>query len=988
MHSPKFPTYILSGALLLAMMLAVHFVSATPHPKYTDFAQPLASYTLSNRNISFEDTSQTRGITISSSDNAVYRYAYISIGGGAWIPANLSGSTFDDVWLNGSVTTQLTFRASNFSLSTPGTSASRNFIVAYSCSRNATGWDCHSGWQIWQFNASLAGGGTSNATMYLVQNGVARADIVVSPTAPNTIQVAAEYLQYYVNQMTGVQLSISNSPSGSLPYHVYVGRSSYTDALGVTSSGCNNGGFKMVSGSNYIVLLGDDRILRVPGFNGVPGPQSYAQWDSLTGHQWANDYLDYYGNSYNYQYEIWEADAKGSINAVYEFLYDQGIRWYHPGWYEYENLGVVIPSKQSITFGDMNKMVNPDFPMRNFVLYGKQYGELGPYHYDTHYEEEMKWRLSLRTNSFYEFSLGFLGGPGHGIGAVITRQAQTHPEYYALVGGERQTDADYPNPDLCYPYYTPENGLFEENVLYAKAVFDVYNVSTISVMPNDGFTSISDECQDKATPERGPMGVFSDYVWEYTNNVAWEIYNDPAYAGKKISNIAYTTYLFPPVHLSQPIAPNLVVGIARWRSDFEDEQTNELYQNITTMWVDALASNNYLTGGAETNQLFTYDYYMHNADYRNTRSIPYYFPHIASEDLQFLKGKSSGELIEITPLATWPPYEFTTQQWNLEWDAFASESLNTYIAARLYWDAGQDVDALLDEYYTLYYGPVSQQMKAFVEYAEAHYGEATEDLTVIPTLRSMLADARAAAGDTIYGHRIELLIGMMNSQTAGEEVTIDSCQTLDSPVTTYKLTRDVSTPDTCFIITNGGITLDCQGHTITYGTGGGGNRFGVYTPYTEGIPSISVKNCVIQSSGPADYREGIQFSRTSGATFVNNTINVPGTGIWLIDSTNIHVTGNVITSNEGAAFFMQAVTGGDITDNRFLSVSGQGTYLYDTHNVLMTGTNSSSSSSYGLNLLLCTNNTFTNNRFTSTTGEGLLQYESSGNTFLNNIIQP
>ena len=79
----------------------------------------------------------------------------------------------------------------------------------------------------------------------------------------------------------------------------------------------------------------------------------------------------------------------------------------------------------------------------------------------------------------------------------------------------------------------------------------------------------------------------------------------------------------------------------------------------------------------------------------------------------------------------------------------------------------------------------------------------------------------------------------------GEVININSCQELNSPTTTYKLTSDVSSTGTCFTINHVGITLDCQGHTITYGNGRG-----IAKPYwyTQGNGLI-VKNCNIKSSG-------------------------------------------------------------------------------------------------------------------------------------------
>jgi len=52
----------------------------------------------------------------------------------------------------------------------------------------------------------------------------------------------------------------------------------------------------------------------------------------------------------------------------------------------------------------------------------------------------------------------------------------------------------------------------------------------------------------------------------------------------------------------------------------------------------------------------------------------------------------------------------------------------------------------------------------------------------------------------------------------GEVISIDRPGVLDQPGATYRLTADVTAPRTAFMVKGDGITLDLDGHTITYGT--------------------------------------------------------------------------------------------------------------------------------------------------------------------------
>ena len=68
-------------------------------------------------------------------------------------------------------------------------------------------------------------------------------------------------------------------------------------------------------------------------------------------------------------------------------------------------------------------------------------------------------------------------------------------------------------------------GFFKENVGFARLMFDHYDVSTVSVMPHDGFTQICQcaDCRIQATRDRGSRGWYSDCVWNYVVRVADEL---------------------------------------------------------------------------------------------------------------------------------------------------------------------------------------------------------------------------------------------------------------------------------------------------------------------------------------------------------------------------------------------------------------------------------------------------------------------------------
>ncbi|MBM4047740.1 MAG: DUF4838 domain-containing protein, partial [Planctomycetes bacterium] len=281
-------------------------------------------------------------------------------------------------------------------------------------------------------------------------------------------------------------------------------------------------------------------------------------------------------------------------------------------------------------------------------------------------------------------------------------------------------------------------GLFEQNVKYVRAVFDIFDAPLESVMPADGYVSLCqcDLCKGKDTPELGWNGQISDYVWDYVNRVAQEVHK--THPNKKILCFAYGAYMLPPTKIAK-LNPNILVGICQGRSAFSGPEKRQGIAGIRKGWLDKLPEAN--------KQLMTYDYYLHARPERPFAFIPTFFPHAIAWDLKSLKGVSLGDFIEVyrekDGLAT-----------------LAANHLNLYVTSRLWWDADQDVDALLEEYYTLFYGPARDEMKAFIAYCEANWQDLPKSAEKIGRTFELLAKAQEnAAADSAHGQRIALIAG-------------------------------------------------------------------------------------------------------------------------------------------------------------------------------------------------------------------------------------
>ena len=555
----------------------------------------------------------------------------------------------------------------------------------------------------------------------LVKDGKPGADIVISEKPARAVKLAAAELQTYIEKISGAKLAITNAPGTNVSTHIYVGRSTYTDKLNITDEDLKWGAFRMVSGKDWLVLLGHDKdfVLSEYADHKYPDPQALKAWDDRTGEHWGNpsnsmDDGNYRG--YSPAVDLWALDERGTLNAVYEFLRGLGVRWYMPG-----DLGEVLPKLTSIALLPVDKTVKPDFPYRNLGMYAPTF--IG----------------GNRDGMLYKLRSGVdatLGIPGpHGLANVLTRAEvqQAHPEFYA----NHQPDIKHIYSwNACYS----SQELVDYTVKYAHTVFDIYpDLKYLSIWPNDGTWAGNmcqcNLCKGKNRPERGPEGAMSDYLWGFTERVARELYK--THPDRKIISGAYGEAKLPPENIAK-FSPNVMVCIVQPRCYFNDPKVRAHWLEIRKGWLDKVAPGN----------LHIYCHYLDSGSH-----LPAYYPHVIAEDLRSLKGLSQGEFIELTEGGQEGDYKM-----RIDMHMPGFNHLNMYVTMRYYWDANQDIEALLNEYYEKFYGPAAKEMKAFIEYSEANWTKMNNDAAPIGKALELLAAARKAAGDGVYGKRIDLLV--------------------------------------------------------------------------------------------------------------------------------------------------------------------------------------------------------------------------------------
>lgn len=584
----------------------------------------------------------------------------------------------------------------------------------------------HGRLSLWVF--VLAGiSGAVSAENVIVKDGKPNAEIVVAEKAPRMTLLAAEELRDTVKKISGAALPIVSKPSDAVSVKIYVGKSPYAEKLGVDAKGLRHGAYRMKSGEDWLVLLGNDANFKPKG----PAPtrrgeveSATKEWQELCGEPFALPC----GHTFKMRGKIddrwyWEMDNRGSFNAVCDVLRSLGVRWYLPD----AEIGEVVPKMKTIALPDIDKTVEPDFAMRRLYFYCRYF------FYGAATRDEKLWQMRLGLNKGID-AIG-LPIPGHGLNKVHQDPAvrEAHPEWFGLYNGRRDNYfRNIGRPCLSSPE------LFDQTVRYVRSVFDQYDEPMVSIHVVDGYAKMCQcpLCEGKGTPERGWYGLLSDYVWDFVDRVAREVRE--THPGKKIHANSGGRYQLPPTKI-KALSPNVVVGLVQCRRDFGDSEKLGYHEDLRKQWAALMPE------GCE-GRFSVYDYILHNNPNNLYGSMPVFYPHAIASDLRELKKLGSlGEFLEV--------YRDPKGVARLGVD-----SLNLHVLTRLWWDADQNVDDIIDEYCALFYGPAKEPMKKLIDYSEKNFRNFRKNPeTIKPVFEYLDAARNAVAPDSVYGKRVALL---------------------------------------------------------------------------------------------------------------------------------------------------------------------------------------------------------------------------------------
>ena len=565
----------------------------------------------------------------------------------------------------------------------------------------------------------------------LIEDGQARAEIIIAEAPERSVRLAAADLQHYLKKITGVRLQIHTNPTGKVPYKLYIGDSPQTKALGLSSAELQYGAFKIATGKDWMAFLGDNtNFMPTEPWAKNNGDRKSGKfqkaWEEASGVRYGAPNGGMYKNRErvpghvgkpegsttpkNETFEIWTMDERGSFNAVCHYLRMLGVRWYMPG-----EIGEVIPKMTQIPFRAINLTEKPDFPVRRFNV-----------RFGTASDPTMYWMMRLGFRNNYGMMIA------HGMHNMTHGEwlLDEKPEWFALFGGKRDVQKGKRLNHLCYS--NPE--LFQETVKWARAQFDVYNYDTVSIMPPDAYIAICqcELCKGKQIDEMGARGKLSNHVWDFANRVAIE--TAKTHPNNKILCCAYGANTNPPTNIDK-LHPNvqvMVVGGRRPRNTLPDQR-----EAIQKLWDGWKAKTD--------NPLSVFENYPFTG---RGFYLPAFVWKTQIESIVATKGHSLGEDIWLSMTR-----DFDTVD-------VGFNHFQVYFTARAYW-GGKGIDAhkMLTEYCQKFYGPTAgPKMQKFFEYCEPNYQAMERDKEKVDTALALFDAAKAAAPQgTAYSQRIGLV---------------------------------------------------------------------------------------------------------------------------------------------------------------------------------------------------------------------------------------
>lgn len=393
----------------------------------------------------------------------------------------------------------------------------------------------------------------------------------------------------------------------------------------------------------------------------------------------------------------WVPASGGTLYGMHRLLETLGVRWFYPG-----EQSMDVPSKTTVVVDEMDVRDRPYFPYR-FTGRGDAWHRWAGFGGDGDV-----WATRHTFEQTYDWNKLF---------------RDTHPEYFSR--GQQGGRIGFAHDGVVEQIVEQAKDYFESSRPAGKRKYFI-------VGGNDHLIEVChcDKCQPWVTRDRPEQGWYSDYIGQAVVQVAEALKDE--YPDNYIVYLAYERYTLPPERIKK-LPSNVIVLLAQSRLRTVEQAGRQQFIDLVRQW-QALEP-----AGIAFCRYYTF----------GTNIVPVFVPRLIASDIRLMK-----ELNETGKTPIIGELQFTKMSPDSDWWF----RLNQYITARCLWNPDLDIDALLEDFYTVHFGPASSQMKQVFEAVQEAYmqepGRALYPAAFVDRIEGYLNDAEAAADGTVYQTRV------------------------------------------------------------------------------------------------------------------------------------------------------------------------------------------------------------------------------------------
>ncbi len=498
---------------------------------------------------------------------------------------------------------------------------------------------------------------------------------ILTPSQPDKVeQFAAEELQKYFKQITGLQLQIVASD------FTYPDRS-----VGISdeSSRAKQNTTKPIKIGNRCLSVGYTKLVQEKQIN---VPSRYFDDDGFIIKTVGKDVV------------LLGANSRGTLYAVYEYLEQIGCRWYAPQFDYYQGKAEYVPSKKNVELQKFDILDQPDWKYRKidgdqmvshtaeswiqiFDWCAKNRVNSIPYAIEGFHKPEktwFNWKEKLLPELEKRGIIIELGKHGiYDMALPVEKYFDAHPEWFCFKNGERQRK----NNLVFSTANSTAVAEFTKNMV--ELIRNYPEMKVLQLWPPDNRNAWSEEPEDLA------LGSVTDRHAKLVKAVADVVKKE--YPNLKVEFLAYQLYTEPPTVVEFP--ENTIIDFCPINRSFQYRAND--YTNTTNAEYDKKLLG-WLKSGYK-GDISLYSYYAKYA----WNSLPVIIPKMIAEEVKYYKSIGVKGMSIYSEPDNWFNFE-----------------LNHLAVAQCSWDNELDFEKYLDQYCEVRYGPAKELMLKFINIME------------------------------------------------------------------------------------------------------------------------------------------------------------------------------------------------------------------------------------------------------------------------------